>query len=212
MPIRVSLVEDDRRLRESLSELIRGCPDCTLVAAYSSAETALAHLASEPPDVLLMDINLPGISGVDCVRQLRKLPSINPSPEVVMLTVYEESNQIFDALKAGASGYLLKRASPSEILDAILAVHAGGAPMSSHIARKVVKSFKDAGPSTEASENLSVREEEILGYVAQGYINKEIADFSGLSVETVRSYLKNIYKKLHVRSRTAAAMKYFQRE
>lgn len=210
MAIRVSIVEDDRRVRDSLSLLVRHSPDCALVSAHASAEHFLEHVATESAEVVLMDINLPGMSGVECVRRLKRMERPNPLPEVVMLTVYEESHQIFDALQAGASGYLLKRSTSDEILGAILSVKAGGAPMSSYIARKVVQSFQQAGPSSEESENLSRREEEILGYVAKGYINKEIAELSGLSVETVRSYLKNIYKKLHVRSRTAAAMKYFQ--
>lgn len=211
--IRVSIVEDDERVRKSLSALIERCDFCELVAVYSSAEAALDDLDHNPPEVLLMDIHLPGISGVDCVKKIRASRKFNQEgPEIVMLTVYEESQKIFDALQAGATGYLLKRAGSAEILEAIQSVRQGGAPMSSHIARKVVQSFRQTPTlhtQDPAAESLSKREEEILTLVAQGYINKEIADMTGLSVETVRSYLKNIYKKLHVRSRTAAAMKYF---
>jgi DNA-binding NarL/FixJ family response regulator len=211
--IRVSIVEDDERVRKSLAALIERSGFCELVSAYGSAEEALKELVLNSPDVLLMDIHLPGISGVECVNRLRAIDFKGSRPEIVMLTVYEESQNIFDALQAGATGYLLKRAGSEEILEAIRSVRQGGAPMSSHIARKVVQSFRrlPLSPQTQHSdsESLSKREEEVLSLVAQGYINKEIADMTGLSVETVRSYLKNIYKKLHVRSRTAAVMKYF---
>lgn len=211
--IRVSIVEDDERVRKSLAALIECSGFCELGASYSCAEDALDELVLNAPDVLLMDIHLPGISGVECVNRIRSIDFKGNRPEIVMLTVYEESQKIFDALQAGATGYLLKRAGSEEILEAIRSVRQGGAPMSSHIARKVVQSFRrlPLSPQTQHSdsESLSKREEEVLSLVAQGYINKEIADMTGLSVETVRSYLKNIYKKLHVRSRTAAAMKYF---
>jgi DNA-binding NarL/FixJ family response regulator len=211
--IRVSIVEDDERVRKSLAALIERSGFCELVSAYGSAEEALKELVLNSPDVLLMDIHLPGISGVECVKRIRAIDFKGVRPEIVMLTVYEESQNIFDALQAGATGYLLKRAGSEEILEAIRSVRQGGAPMSSHIARKVVQSFRrlPLSPQTQHSDSdsLSKREEEVLSLVAQGYINKEIADMTGLSVETVRSYLKNIYKKLHVRSRTAAAMKYF---
>jgi DNA-binding NarL/FixJ family response regulator len=152
-----------------------------------------------------MDINLPGMSGVECVRQLKSSLS---NPQVVMLTVYDDSDRIFQALQMGASGYLLKRSTSAEIIQAIEEVHRGGAPMSSYIARKVVQSFNRQGPSDRQTENLSKRETDVLGYVARGYANKEIADALGLSTETVRGYLKTIYSKLHVRSRTEAAIKF----
>jgi DNA-binding NarL/FixJ family response regulator len=151
-----------------------------------------------------MDINLPGMSGVECTRQLK---SLLPQIEIVMLTVYDDSDRIFHALQMGAAGYLLKRSSTDEIVEAIQSVLHGGAPMSSYIARKVVHSFRQAG-TAKPSEGLSKRETEVLAYVAQGYSNKEIADALGLSVETVRAYLKTTYTKLHVRSRTEAAMKF----
>lgn len=208
MSISVAIVEDDPRISATLSRLIAEAPGFSFAGSYPSGETALAGLGKSAPDAILMDINLPGISGVECVQKLKE---IAPQVEVVMLTVYDDSGQIFKALQAGASGYLLKRSSPDEILQAITEAVKGGAPMSSSIARKVVKSFCQEGPSPKESENLSKREEEVLAYVAKGYINKEIADILCVSVETVRSHLKSIYGKLHVRSRTAAAMNYFQK-
>jgi DNA-binding NarL/FixJ family response regulator len=165
-------------------------------------------IPKEIPHAVLMDINLRGMSGVDCVRRLKV---VFPKIEIVMLTVYDDSDQIFNALQAGASGYLLKRSPPDEILKALEDVTQGGAPMSSYIARKVVQSFQKQGFSIRESENLTQREEQVLGCVSQGYTNKEIADILSVSVETVRSHLKSIYDKLHVRSRTAAAVKYFRK-
>lgn len=204
MAIQVSIVEDDEQIRTSLFDLISDAPGYSCVAAYPTAEQALKFLPSHPPDVVLVDIHLPKMSGVECARRLKaELPDL----QIVMHTVYEDSETIFQALEAGASGYLLKRTPPAKLLEALAEVRQGGAPMSMHIARKVVQSFRRR-PSTEASESLAAREQEVLDYVAQGYINKEIADAMGLSVETVRGYLKNIYDKLHVRSRTEAVVKY----
>jgi len=152
-----------------------------------------------------MDIHLPGMSGVECVRRLKSQAA---EVQVVMLTVYDDSERIFQALQMGASGYLLKRSTTDEILRALEEVHRGGAPMSSYIARKVVQSFRRQGPSDRPAENLSKRETDVLTYVSRGYTNKEIADALGLSAETVRGYLKTIYSKLQVRSRTEAAMKF----
>ena len=205
MSIKVSIVEDDRRIRESLAILINEASGFHCNATYGTAETALKMIPSDPPDVVLMDINLPKMSGVELVR---KLKAILPRLQIVMHTVYEDSDQIFAALEAGASGYLLKRSAPSKLLEAIVEVHQGGAPMSSHIARKVVQSFQKQGPSPKSSENLSPREEEILNLVAKGFINKEIAEQLKISSETVHSHLKSIYDKLHVRSRTEAVVKY----
>jgi DNA-binding NarL/FixJ family response regulator len=154
-----------------------------------------------------MDINLPKMSGVECTRQLKM---IRPESLIVMLTVYDDSDRIFHALQMGASGYLLKRSPADEILRAIQDVKRGGAPMSNYIARKVVQSFQRQGQSDKPAENLSKRETDVLGYVAQGYTNKEVAEALGLSVETIHAYLKNIYTKLHVRSRTEAVMKFRQ--
>ena len=205
MIIKVAIVEDDEQVRENLATLIGGNPGFECAGTYSSGEQVLAEWPRRPPDVVLMDIHLPGMSGVECVRQLKTMA---PEIHVVMLTVYDDSERIFQALQMGASGYLLKRSTSEEILHAIAEVHRGGAPMSSYIARKVVKSFQRQGASDQPTENLSRRETDVLGYVARGYANKEIADALGLSTETVRGYLKTIYSKLHVRSRTEAAMKF----
>ena len=205
MSIRVAIVEDDEQVRENLSRLIGEAKGFECVANFSSGEEALASWPRRAPDVVVMDINLPGISGVECVRQLKlRFPDLH----VVMLTVYDDSERIFQALQMGASGYLLKRSTTAEILHAIEDVHGGGAPMSSYIARKVVQSFRQQGASDKPAENLSKRETDVLDYVSRGYTNKEIADALGLKVETVRGYLKTIYSKLHVRSRTEAAMKF----
>jgi DNA-binding NarL/FixJ family response regulator len=205
MPIKVAIVEDDEQVRDNLAALISATDGFECAGAFSSGEEALESMPRRPPDVVLMDINLPGMSGVECVRLLK---SRDPRLQVVILTVYDDSDRIFRALQMGASGYLLKRSTSEEILRAVAEVHRGGAPMSSYIARKVVQSFQRQGPSDQPSENLSKRENDVLDYVARGYSNKEIADALGLSPETVRGYLKSIYSKLQVRSRTEAAMKF----
>jgi DNA-binding NarL/FixJ family response regulator len=207
MPIRVAIVEDDEQVRENLAALIEGSGGFECVGIFSSGEEALESMPRRAPDVILMDLNLPGMSGVECVRQIKARA---PELQIVILTVYEDSDRIFQALQMGATGYLLKRSSSEEILHAIEEVHRGGAPMSSYIARKVVQSFRRQGPSEKPAEDLSKREVDVLNYVARGYTNKEIADALGLSAETVRGYLKTIYSKLQVRSRTEAAMKFFK--
>lgn len=209
MPTRVSIVEDDSRVRESLKLLVDSAESLRCVAAFASAEEALAAISENPPDVVLMDINLPEMCGVECVRRLKMAC---PEVQIVMLTVYDEGDQIFGALKAGASGYLLKRTPPEGILNAIQDVLEGGAPMSSYIARKVVHSFQANDASRKPDVQLTEREEQVLAYVAKGYINKEIASALCVSPETVRSHLKNVYEKLHVRSRTEAAMRFFQKD
>jgi len=207
MPIRVAIVEDDEKVRENLAALIAETKGFECAGTFGSGEQALESMPRRAPDVVLMDVNLPGMSGVECVRQIKsRLPEL----QVVMLTVYDDSDRIFQALQMGASGYLLKRATAEEILRAVEEVHRGGAPMSSYIARKVVQSFQRRGVSEKFGENLTKRETDVLNYLARGYTNKEIADALGLSAETVRGYLKTIYGKLHVRSRTEAAMKFFK--
>src|SRR6266496_1338748 len=206
MSIKVAIVEDDEQVRENLAELIRETKGFECTGTYASGEQALESLPRHRVDVVLMDVNLPGMSGVECVRRLK---SVLPDVPVVILTVYDDSDRIFQALQMGASGYLLKRSTAEEILRAIQEVLRGGAPMSSYIARKVVQSFQRQGPSDQPAENLSKREIEVLNYVARGYTNKETAEALGLSAETVHGYLKTIYSKLHVRSRTEAAMKFF---
>ncbi len=206
MSIRVAIVEDNAALRRQFAQLLTKSPGFTCTDSFPDAESALAGLPANPPDVVLMDIQLPQISGVECVARLKK---ILPDIHVVMLTAYDDSTLIFQALENGASGYLLKRTAPADLLRAIEEVQQGGAPMSGHIARLVVQSFQRRGPSPRATENLTTREEEVLKLVSQGFINKEIADRLQIGLETVRQYLKNIYAKLHVRSRTEAAMKYY---
>jgi DNA-binding NarL/FixJ family response regulator len=168
----------------------------------------LEAIPREGPEVVLMDINLPGMNGVECVRRLKpKLPEV----QVIMLTVYEDTDSIFNALAAGASGYLLKRTPPAELLEAIRDVHRGGSPMTTHIARKVVQSFQRGGVSSRPTENLSPREQEVLDCLARGFLYKEIADKLGVSYETVHTYIRRIYEKLQVRSRTEAVAKFLGR-
>ena len=206
MPIKVSIVEDDARFRESLSVLI-DAGESRCIGTYPNAETALKQMPRNWPDVVLMDINLPEMSGIECVARLKEM---KPTLHVIMLTVYMDSEQVFDSLKAGATGYLLKKTAPAKILEAITEVNSGGAPMSSAIARRVVQHFQ-TGKSNDETKNLTNREQEILCLLAKGRQDKEIAEILSLSVFTVRSYIKNIYEKLHVRSRTEAVVKFLGR-
>jgi DNA-binding NarL/FixJ family response regulator len=207
VPIRVTIVEDNDRVRESLARVIDGAKGFRCAGAHSSAETALKQIPADRPDVVLMDIHLVRMSGIDCVRRLKAL---DPAQLVVMLTAYEDDDLIFQALKAGANGYLLKRTTPTELLAAIREVHEGGAPMSSNIARKVIQSFHQTEPADSPAEKLSPREREILNLIAKGYMNKEIADALGLAFQTVHGHIRSIYEKLHVRSRTEAVVKYLR--
>ena len=203
----VAIVEDDAGIRDNLGALLNGSPGCRCVGACASGEEALVQVPFWRPEVVLMDINLPGMSGIECVARLKvKMPEVL----VLMLTVYEDGDSIFRALKAGASGYLVKRLASDKLLEAIEEVMSGGAPMSCQIARKVVQFFHQAGPSPEVSENLSPRELEILDLLVAGYFFKEIADRLGISGETVRTHVNHIYRKLHVRSRTEAVVKYLR--
>lgn len=197
-------MEDDQRWRANVERLVSETEGLELVGSFRTGEDAVRDLPARRPQVVLMDINLPKMSGVECTRQLRELL---PSLQIVMLTVYDDSDRIFQALQMGAGGYLLKRASADEILQAIQDVHRGGAPMSAYIARKVVQSFQQQTSVTKPDDALSKRESEVLGYVARGYSDKEVAEALGLTPSTVRSYLKNIYGKLHVHSRTQAILK-----
>ena len=206
-PIRVALVEDNAKLRRQLESLIANATGFECAGAFPNAESALKGLPEIAPDVVLMDIQLPKMSGVECVARLKNLL---PEAKVVILTAYDDSDHIFQALQNGASGYLLKRTPHDELLRSIADVQNGGAPMNSHIARLVVQSFHRRGPSARQTENLTPREEEVLRLVSQGFINKEIADQLGVGVETVRQHLKNCYAKLHVRTRTEAAMKFLR--
>jgi len=208
MSISVSIVEDDAGIRESLTQLIGESSGFACRGAHSSAEEALRAISQNPPDVVLMDINLPRLSGIECVRRLK---SALPKLQIVMLTVYEDSDRVFEALEAGAGGYLLKRTPSDQILAAITEVHKGGAPMSSCIARKVVQSFQKRRRTSPELDQLTPREEEILHQVAKGYHNKEIGDRLQISTETVRVHLKNIYEKLHVGSRSEAVAKFLRK-
>jgi DNA-binding NarL/FixJ family response regulator len=209
MPITISIVEDNEQLRNTLARVLNRAEGFRCVSSYGDAETALQGLPKDQPEVVLMDINLPGMNGVECVRQLKH---VLPKTQVVMLTVYEDTENIFNALAAGASGYLLKRTRSAELLEAIHEVRRGGSPMTTHIARKVVQSFQKVGPSNQATENLSPREQEVLDCLAQGLIYKEIADKIGVSYETVHTYIRRIYEKLQVRTRTEAVAKFLKRE
>jgi DNA-binding NarL/FixJ family response regulator len=203
-PTSVAIVEDDSFLRAALARLISTTDDLRCVGMWPNAEEAIAELPAKKPDVVLMDINLPQASGITCTMRLKqKLPAL----QILMLTVYEDTDSIFRALKAGATGYLLKRSDPEEIVEAIRDIRGGGAPMTSEIARKVVHSFRE--PSAEGKgEPLSPREEEILAMLSRGFLIKEIADRTSVSVNTVKTHLQHIYQKLHVRSRTEAVVKF----
>jgi DNA-binding NarL/FixJ family response regulator len=208
MPITVSIVEDNEQLRVTLARVLNRADGLSCLSHYANAEDALKQLPSEKPDVVLMDINLPGINGVECVRQLKQLL---PEVQVIMLTVYEDTENIFNALAAGANGYLLKRTKSAELLEAIKEVARGGSPMTTHIARKVTQSFLKTGPSQQATENLSQREQEVLDCLSQGFLYKEIAEKLGISYETVHTYIRRIYEKLQVRTRTEAVAKFLRR-
>jgi DNA-binding NarL/FixJ family response regulator len=202
---KVAIVEDDRGLREQLGQILGAARDVRFVGACASGEEALARIHILQPDVMLMDIKLPGMSGIDCVPHLKRaLPSL----QIIMLTVYEDSERIFRALKAGADGYLVKSSPPEVLLSAIEDVQRGGSPISSHIARKLVRHFHLVGPSTEESENLSPRESEVLNLLSSGYLYKEISDRLGIGLETVRTHVKKICEKMHVRNRVEAVAKH----
>jgi DNA-binding NarL/FixJ family response regulator len=205
MPIKVAIVEDDTGVRESLAALIRGTSGFQCTGTYPNAELALKQIPDNWPDVILMDINLPKKSGIECVASVKAL---KPKVQIIIFTVHEDSNEIFNSLMAGASGYLIKDTPPAQILESIADVHRGGSPMSSHIARKLVDYFQRKGQATEVVESLSAREIEVLTHLAKGYRYKEIAEELSISVLTVRSHLQRIYEKLHVRSRTEAVVKF----
>jgi len=212
MATTVSIVEDSEQLRSTLARMIARAEGFQCLGDYGTAEDALESIPKNPPNVVLMDINLPGMNGVECVRKLKQ---IAPTTQVVMLTAYEDTENIFNSLAAGASGYLLKRSKSAEILEAIRDVQNGGSPMTTHIARKVVQSFQSSATAitaaTEPSEALSPREQEVLDLLSQGIMYKEISDKLGISFETVRTYIRRIYEKLHVRTRTEAVAKALRR-
>jgi DNA-binding NarL/FixJ family response regulator len=208
MPISVSIVEDNEKLRGTLARVINRADGFRCVSDYGNAEDALKNLPQVRPDVVLMDINLPGMNGVECVRQLKQLL---PQTQVMMLTVYEDTENIFNALAAGANGYMLKRTSSKELLEAIHDVQRGGSPMTMHIARKVVQSFQKTAATAHPTQNLSEREQQVLDLLSQGLMYKEIADKLAISYETVHTYIRRIYEKLQVRTRTEAVAKFLKR-
>ena len=202
--VRVVIVEDDDWLRGNLEQEIGQTPGFKVLQTFRTAESALVGVPALRPDVVLMDINLPGINGIECLRQLK---AARPDLQILMLTVYEESDQIFNSLLAGASGYLLKRTATPQIIESILQVRAGGSPMTANIARKVVQYFNRMGSRASECDRLSPREREVLELLARGDAYKQIAEKLGVSLETVRMNVKNLYTKLHVHSRGEAVAK-----
>ncbi len=206
-PITVSLVEDNQGMRDSFALLLNHTPGMSCLAAYPTGEAAVQDVPRRTPDVMLMDINLPGMSGIACVDQLK---ARCPKLQILMLTRFEESDTIFEALRVGASGYLLKNTPPEELIQAIEQVHAGGAPMSMQIARKVIGFFQKIRQPASGFDKLTSREQEVLALLAKGYLYKEISDSLNISINTLRNHLRAIYDKLHVHSRTEAAVKFLK--
>lgn len=205
--IKVAIVEDKTWLRENLEQEINQSPQMRCLRTYATAELAIEDIQNVDPDVVIMDINLPKMDGVECVRRIKAL---RPEVRCLMLTVYEEADRIFNSLLAGASGYVLKRTSSEELLEAIRQVSSGGSPMSSSIARKVVDYFNVLGAQKSETDLLSPREQQVLELLARGAAYKDIADQLSLSIETIRMNVKHIYAKLHVHSRGEAAAKYLR--
>lgn len=206
MAIKVAIVDDDEGIRASIIELIRKASALKLAGEYPDAESALKEIPKNPPDVVLMDINLPKIKGVECVRQLK---AAVPKVQFLMLTVYEDSDSLFNSLKAGASGYLLKRTAADRLVEAIQDVHGGGSPMTPQLARRVVQYFSRPESDSGISK-LTPGEREFIEQLARGYAYKEIADRMDISIDTVRSYVRTVYEKLHVHSRTEAVVKFLR--
>lgn len=204
-PIRVAIVEDNKTIRESLCRFVESASDCRCVFACATAEEAIHELPAHLPQVVLMDIQLPKMSGIECAARLRQtLPAV----QIIMVTVYEDTERISAALRAGACGYLLKRCTPDELVGAVREARLGGVPMPREIARKVIAAFQQPAATSAQLEDLRPSEMKILELLAHGLSNKEIANRLGLSVSTVRWHLENIYSKLHVSSRTEAALKF----
>jgi DNA-binding NarL/FixJ family response regulator len=205
MSISVAIVDDSPEFRRNLRRYIGEAPGFRCACVCASGEEALRLLAQNPPDVVLMDIQMPGLDGIACTASLKR---VLPSVPVMMLTVYEDDEAIFNALKAGASGYVLKRSAPEKLLEAITELHRGGAPMTSEIARRVIESFCTPSGPEHAKDRLTTREAEILDWLSKGFVAKEVGDRLGVSYDTIRYHLKHIYDKLHVHSRTEAVIKY----
>lgn len=206
--IRVALVEDDERIRTNLITLLEQSDGYRCVGAYPDAETALKDMQNKSPEIVLMDINLPGMDGIECTNKLKEMM---PNLLIVMLTVYEDTGKIFQSLQAGAVGYLLKMTKPEEILDALKEVSVGGSPMNAQIARKVVQSFyKEKTKASSGQTPLSTREEQVLNLLSKGYLYKEIASELSISSDTVHNHIRKIYEKLQVHTRTEAVVKYLK--
>jgi DNA-binding NarL/FixJ family response regulator len=206
--ITVAIVEDDAKLRETLVRYLKAQPGLRCVADFPNAEAALAGLPQTRPAVVLLDINLPGMSGIESIPLLKQAM---PGVKIIMLTVFEEGDQVFKALSAGAFGYLVKSTRPPKIIEAIREVHAGGSPMSGNIARKVVQSFQSQAAATAETDALSAREMEVLQALSKGHTYKQIAADLNISLGTVRTYIQRIYEKLHVHSHAEAVMKFARR-
>jgi DNA-binding NarL/FixJ family response regulator len=206
-PITVVVVEDDSEVRRSLAGILKRAAGVACVGDFGTAEDALREIPQLMPEVVLMDINLPGMNGVECVR---RLSAAAPETQIVMLTVYENTDAIFNSLAAGASGYLLKPVSADQLVAAVKDAFAGGAPMTSNIVRKVIQTFKKPAPAVQETDSLSPREQEVLDLLAKGYLYKEIADELKVSYGTVHTYIERIFKKLHVRGRGQAVAKYLR--
>jgi len=209
MPITVAIVEDDPRIRNTLTAILRRDPDCACTGDYGSAEEALKEIPKHPPKIVIMDINLPGMNGVECVR---RLAGFMPEVHILMLTVFNDMETIFNALRAGAAGYLTKPVRAAQLHSAVRDIVSGGAPMTSSIARMVVQSFQHKQPTSKDTDDLSPREREVLDFLARGYLYKEIADLMKVSYSTVRTHIERIYEKLHVQSRSQAVAHYFRHE
>jgi len=207
MLIKVAIVDDDEGIRSSLSLLIKRAPGFKLLGQYANGETAVKEIPQLLPDVVLMDINLPGMKGYECVRQLK---AAHPTVQFLILTVYEDSESLFNSLRAGASGYLLKRTAEARLLEAIRDVYDGGSPMTPQLARRVVQFFSRPADESPPLARLTPAEREFLDLLANGYAYKEIADRKKISIDTVRSYVRTVYEKLHVHSRTEAVVKYLR--
>ena len=207
--ISVSIVEDMADVRQKVKHIIEDSEEFICLSTYSNAESALEELPKLNPDIVLMDINLPGMSGIECIKKVQKK---SPQIQFMMFTIYENSEQVYEALAAGASGYLLKKTPPEKILEALKELYEGGAPMSTHIARKVVSFFQKENKAAGEMTQLSNREKEVLALLSKGFLYKEISDQLFISIGTVRQHIHNIYEKLHVQNRMEAINKFYGRE
>jgi DNA-binding NarL/FixJ family response regulator len=208
MSIRVAIVEDNDAIRQSMALILDGSPGFCCGGAFRTAEEALSKIPQQELDVILMDINLPGESGIACVRHIKAL---RPQPQIIMLTIEDDSRKVFESLKAGAAGYLVKNLAPAQILAAVEEVHRGGSPMSSQIARLLVQTFQQTTDHHDMAQRLTPRENEVLGLATKGYRSKEIADALSISPQTVQTHFRNIYEKLQVRSRAEAVARFLEK-